>query len=76
MHYAAARQGTTGGLNQLYTLLTDSGADENVVDVVICKIVTFDWPFSLNLSSAIRPDLRQKMRNFVRFTFYAKLFLV
>ena len=34
MHYAAALQGTTGGLNQLYTLLTDSGADENVVDVV------------------------------------------
>ena len=34
MHYAAALQGTTGGLNQLYTVLSEGGADENVVDVV------------------------------------------
>ena len=34
LHYAAALQGTTGGLNQLYTVLVDNGADENVVDVV------------------------------------------
>ena len=35
LHYAAALQGTTGGLNQLYGVLADSkGADENVVDVV------------------------------------------
>ena len=35
LHYAAALQGTTGGLNQLYSVLADSkGADENVVDVV------------------------------------------
>lgn len=34
LHYAAALQGTTSGLNQLYQLLVDNGADENVVDVV------------------------------------------
>jgi hypothetical protein len=34
MHYAAALQGTTSGLNQLYQHLADLGADENVVDVV------------------------------------------
>ena len=34
LHYAAALQGTTGGLNQLYNILTERAADENVVDVV------------------------------------------
>ena len=34
LHYAAALQGTTSGVNQLYSLLTEQGADENVVDVV------------------------------------------
>ena len=34
LHYAAALQGTTGGLNQLYSILAETGADENVVDVV------------------------------------------
>ena len=34
LHYAAALQGTTSGVNQLYNLLTEQGADENVVDVV------------------------------------------
>ncbi|TRY79118.1 hypothetical protein TCAL_09905 [Tigriopus californicus] len=33
LHYAAALQGTTGGVNQLYNILVDSGADENAVDV-------------------------------------------
>lgn len=36
LHYAAALQGTTGGLNQLYSILAETGADENVVDVVSC----------------------------------------
>ena len=35
MHYAAALQGTTNGLNNLYTILVENGADENVVDVVM-----------------------------------------
>ena len=39
MHYAAALQGTTNGLNQLYNTLVEIGADENVVDVVICRFV-------------------------------------
>ena len=34
LHYAAALQGTTGGVNQLYSILAETGADENVVDVV------------------------------------------
>ena len=34
MHYAAALQGTTGGHNNLYTLLVEAGASEDVVDVV------------------------------------------
>ncbi len=34
LHYAAALQGTTGGVNQLYSALVEVGADENVVDVV------------------------------------------
>ena len=34
LHYAAALQGTTGGVNQLYNVLVENGADENVVDVV------------------------------------------
>ena len=34
LHYAAALQGTTGGANRLFNLLLDSGADENIVDVV------------------------------------------
>ena len=37
LHYAAALQGTTGGLNQLYSILAETGADENVVDVVSCR---------------------------------------
>ena len=34
LHYAAALQGTTGGHNNLYTLLVEAGASEDVVDVV------------------------------------------
>ena len=35
LHYAAALQGTTGGVNRLYNRLVEgSKADENVVDVV------------------------------------------
>jgi len=40
LHYAAALQGTTGGLNNLYNVLVEAGADENVVDVV--SIYNFD----------------------------------
>ena len=34
LHYASALKGTTSGVNQLYDILVDNGADENVVDVV------------------------------------------
>ena len=34
LHYAAALQGTTSGVNQLFSILVEAGADENVVDVV------------------------------------------
>lgn len=34
LHYAAALQGTTAGVNQLFSILVEAGADENVVDVV------------------------------------------
>ena len=34
LHYAAALQGTTSGLNKLYNLLVEAGSAEDVVDVV------------------------------------------
>jgi hypothetical protein len=48
LHYAAALQGTTGGLNQLYNILTEHGADENVVDVVRKNI---NWGFKKNTNA-------------------------
>ena len=47
LHYAAALQGTTGGANRLFNLLLDSGADENIVDVVrpdVIYLSTRDLP--------------------------------
>ena len=38
LHYASALLGTTGGVNSLYGILVEAGADENVVD-----IVSFFW---------------------------------
>jgi hypothetical protein len=41
LHYAAALQGTTSGLNQLFSVLVDGGADENVVDMVRTQLLKF-----------------------------------
>ena len=54
LHYAAALQGTTGGLNQLYNILTERAADENVVDVVRNQ-KSLNLNFENNLRSLTSP---------------------
>jgi len=61
LHYAAALQGTTNGLNQLYSVLVESGADENVVDVVSFDITDQelapwqDWLNTIFSKVTLRP---------------------